>query len=139
MELAPDDSAAPEIIVDLSGLSEFARELRHEVEINLRPFLVDLIQSYSLGVNVGNGMGTPNMLAARRQYQACLTAMIDQLNTIAQAGTVLANAAVSVGDRYRGVDALSSITVDVVDQAFGTAGSSDSATAESDTKIRRAI
>lgn len=112
------NSEPGEIRVDIDGLADFAAALRHELEANLRPQLVDLVHRYELGVNVGNGLGTPNALAVRQRYQLCLSSIIEQFEAIAQGNAVLADAADRIVAQYRDVDALNSATVSAVQDAI---------------------
>lgn len=120
------NSEPDEIRVDIDSVADFAAALRHELEANLRPQLVDLTHRYRLGVNVGNGLGTPNALAVRQRYQLCLSSIIEQFEAITQGSAVLADAAERIVAQYRDADALNSATVaavqDAIDNAARAAG-----------------
>lgn len=111
----------PSITVDVVGVTDFATELRHEVDANLRPFLADLVRIYNLGVNVGNGVPSPNMLAARTHYQECLASIIGQLDALARGGAILADAAAITADQYRNADVSASTSLDQLDTALAAA------------------
>jgi hypothetical protein len=121
VKIAPDDPAAPPIKVDIDGLADFAKELRHEVEANLQPYLAALIRDYMLGAGFGYGVDSPNVAACRMYYHSCLAGTIKQLNAFAWAGAVLADTAELIATQYRNADELTHSTVEALNTAIGAA------------------
>jgi hypothetical protein len=119
--IAPDEPTP--LRIDLDGLADFATQLQHEVDANLQPYLVELIRSYNLGVTVGAGLPTPGMTRVRQHYQKCLASIIEQLNSFALAGSVLADAAHRIAARYRDADALAHASLTDVQDALTAASS----------------
>jgi hypothetical protein len=120
---SPDSS----ISVDIAGLAEFARALRLEVDANLRPFLTGLVQTYNLGVTVGNGVASPRMHAAREHYQSCLASIIGQLDALAHGTAVLADTAGLMAAQYRNADTSADASLADLASAITTASSKNPA------------
>ncbi len=123
MGLPPDDQATA-VHVDVRGLADFATDLRAEIDKNLRPYLNELINIYSGGARFGPLIESPNVQAARSHYQDCLAEIINQLDTFARAGTILADAADLIVQRYRDADLSAATTVSAVTDAVRDASRS---------------
>jgi hypothetical protein len=120
--IAPDDPAP--VHVDLDGLADFATRLHKEVS-RLQVNLTDMIGTYNYGVTFGEGLPTPGMNRVRDHYQACLAGMVEQLNSFVLTGTILADAANGIAQRYRSADDLAHASVEDVEAAVRTAASAN--------------
>lgn len=115
-----DDAGAayPGLQVDLNGIDDFVAALRKEVEENLSPSIDRLQKTYEMGVCFGPASGTPNMNAAKKVYDECLTRIRALLNGYVTAGQVLAAAAEQVAKQYRDTDAMAAASTHVVSNAL---------------------
>jgi hypothetical protein len=134
--IAPDDPAP--VHVNLAGLTDFATQLRADVLDPLRQKVPELIDAYGVGVTIADGLPTPAMTQVRRHYQECLASMVDQLNHFVLAGSILADAATLMADRYRDADALSHSSLTDVQEAIKAATEkSPEPTTDPDRLLRR--
>jgi len=118
-EYEPDDPQP--VRVDIDGLFGFARELRGELDAGLRPWVLELINTYNYGVQVGAGLPSPSMAMIQRQYQLCLARIIEQLENFVLTSAVLADAAELIAQRYSDADGLAAAPLADIQAALAAA------------------
>jgi membrane-bound lytic murein transglycosylase MltF len=108
--------------VDLSTLTQFAKVLHDEVELNFRPHAKKLLDSLDPGPAAFVPKdGFFELLAAGNQYTYCRDQAIRLLVAYADATEQLATAADAIGQRYRDTDQLAAAQLTDIDQAFTNA------------------
>ena len=115
------------IEADLGSLRELAGRIRGEVEATLRPRTVQAFGP--LGAGAGFGVGSPSvdLLAVREKYTDCLRAAVDQLVDQLDTSARLVEVISAITVRYGSVDALASVSLDDLQDAFVAAAQVDRA------------
>jgi hypothetical protein len=123
-----DDPSDKQIHVDLHGLTDFANEVRGEVDRSVRPESQNVFAVFEEGVVFGNGWWPSiDVRQAQELYHQCLTKMGTVLVDYVNAAELMVGAAETVARRYGSADALAAASADEIDKAFKQAGADQAA------------
>jgi len=114
-----------EIRVDLASLQQLTETLSAEVSYHLRPSVSQLFDQYQGGARFGARSPSADLHAVRRKYVDCLADTVDRLASYVNESSRLVDAASEILSRYQGTDALASMSLDQLRQAFTTANVDD--------------
>ncbi len=115
------------IEADLSSLRTLALQLHAEVEAGLTPRTKQAFPPFESGAGFGAASPSADLYAVRQKYADCLTAAIDQLVDQINTSTRLVEVVADITTRYGSADALASVTLDNLQDAFVAADQADRA------------
>jgi len=118
-----DVPADRQIHVDLHGLTDFANEVRGEVDRSVRPEAKNVFTVFEEGVVFGSGWWpSVDVRQAQERYHKCMTSTGSVLADYVNAAERMVVAAETVARRYGSADAFAAASADDIDKAFQQAG-----------------
>jgi hypothetical protein len=120
-----DSANWQEIRVDLASLQQLTDALSAEVSYHLRPSVSQVFDQYEGGACFGVKSPSADLHAARRKYVDCLADTVDRLAAYVNESSRLVDAASEILSRYQSNDALASMSLDELRQAFAAANVDD--------------
>jgi hypothetical protein len=115
------------IEADLGSLRELAGRIRSEVDATLRPRTEQAFGAFDAGASFGVGSPSVDLLAVRQKYTDCLRAAVDQLVDQLDTSARLVEVISAVTARYGSADALASVSLADLQDAFVAAARVDRA------------
>lgn len=115
------------IEADLGSLRELAGRIRGEVQATLGPRTGQVFGPLSVGAGFGVASPSVDLHAVREKYTDCLTAAVDQLVDQLDTSARLVEVICAVTARYGSADALASVSLDDLQDAFVAAARVDRA------------
>ena len=103
--------------VDLTGLTDFQRMLRHELDANIRPSVEEINKDHGVGVQFGARIAGAGIQGARERYHSALVASTQNLTSYARRAEVLIDAIETLTTRYRDSDLSAEIILTEITRA----------------------
>ncbi len=115
------------IEADLSSLRTLAVQMRTAVDAGLTPRTKQAFPPFESGAGFGTGSPSADLHAVREKYTDCLKAAVGQLIDQIDTSMRLVDVVTDITTRYGSADALASVTLNDLQQAFVIADQADRA------------